>query len=155
MHLETDDALMPQYVCELPKDAQTMAALEEVLMKNKDIAGVLVEPLIQGAGGMQVFNGDVLKTLRELCTKYDVLLIFDEIFTGFGRTGALFGADKAGVVPDIMTLGKALTGGVTPLAATMATDEVFNAFYDHDPAKALMHGPTFCGHALGLSLIHI
>lgn len=149
MHHLFNDALMPQYVCDLPKDEQTVAALEAVLAQNRDIAALVVEPLIQGAGGMQMFGPQLLQTLRSLCTQYDVLLIFDEVFTGFGRTGALFGADKAGIVPDIMTLGKALTGGVTPLAATIATQEVFDAFYDDAPSKALMHGPTFCGHALG------
>jgi len=109
----------------------------------------LIEPLIQGACGMQMHDAVVLKSLRKLCDQYGVLLIFDEIFTGFGRTGGLFAAENADVVPDIMTLGKALTGGIAPLAATIASRRVYEAFHDHDPIKALMHGPTFTGHAVG------
>jgi len=149
MHSLFNDALLPQYVTDLPKDAQTYDAVDKLLSQEKDIAAVMVEPLIQGAAGMRMFDEDVLQNLRTLCDQHDVLLIFDEIFTGFGRTGALFAANKAQVVPDIMTLGKALTGGVCPLAATVASKRVFHGFYDDDPAKALMHGPTFCGHALG------
>lgn len=149
MHSLFNDALLPQYVADLPVDEASLAALEDLLAQKNDIAAILVEPLIQGAAGMKIFDSEVLKRLRELCDRHEVLLIFDEIFTGFGRTGALFAADKAGVVPDIMTLGKALTGGVCPLAATIASKRVFEAFYDDDAGKALMHGPTFCGHAMG------
>jgi adenosylmethionine-8-amino-7-oxononanoate aminotransferase len=149
MHSLFSDALLPQYVADLPTDEASLAALDDLLAQKNDIAAILVEPLIQGAAGMKVFDGEVLKRLRALCDRHEVLLIFDEIFTGFGRTGALFAADKAGVVPDIMTLGKALTGGVCPLAATIASKRVFDAFYDDDAGKALMHGPTFCGHAMG------
>lgn len=149
MHRLFQDALLPQYVTDLPKDDESYDGLDRFLSTHKDIAAVMVEPLIQGAAGMQMFDVEVLQHLRELCDRHDVLLIFDEIFTGFGRTGALFAADKSQVVPDIMTLGKALTGGVCPLAATIASKRVFQGFYDDDPAKALMHGPTFCGHALG------
>ena len=90
----------------------------------------------------------VLHRLRALADKYDLLLIFDEIFTGFGRTGAMFACEQADVVPDIITLSKALTGGTLPLAATIATRKVFDAFWSDDPQKALMHGPTFMGNAL-------
>jgi adenosylmethionine-8-amino-7-oxononanoate aminotransferase len=98
---------------------------------------------------MRFHAAPVLKILRALADRYDLLLIFDEIFTGFGRTGAMFAYQKAGVVPDIMTLGKALTGGTLPLAATVAQKTVFDAFWSDDPAKALMHGPTFMANALG------
>jgi adenosylmethionine-8-amino-7-oxononanoate aminotransferase len=97
---------------------------------------------------MLMHGPDVLRRLRALADKYDVLLIFDEIFTGFGRTGAMFACDAAGVVPDILTLSKALTGGTLPLAATVATEKVFDAFWSDDPQKALMHGPTFMANAL-------
>ena len=90
----------------------------------------------------------MLKTLRALADRYELLLIFDEIFTGFGRTGAMFAFQEAGVVPDIVTLSKALTGGTLPLAATIARRKVFDAFWSDDPAKALMHGPTFMANAL-------
>ena len=91
----------------------------------------------------------MLRRLRALADKYELLLIFDEIFTGFGRTGTLFACEAAGVVPDIITLSKALTGGTLPLAATVATRAVFDAFWADDPEKALMHGPTFMANALG------
>jgi adenosylmethionine-8-amino-7-oxononanoate aminotransferase len=90
----------------------------------------------------------VLRTLRAAADRYDLLLIFDEIFTGFGRTGSMFAFQAAGVVPDIVTLSKALTGGTLPLAATMARQKVFEAFWSDDPAKALMHGPTFMANPL-------
>ena len=114
----------------------------------EDIAGIIVEPLAQGAGGMRFHDAEVLRRLRAAADRYDLLLIFDEIFTGFGRTGAMFACEAAGVVPDIITLSKALTGGTLPLAATIARRKVFDAFWSDDPAHALMHGPTFMGNAL-------
>ena len=90
----------------------------------------------------------MLQRLRAAADRHDVLLIFDEIFTGFGRTGSMFAGATAGVVPDIVTLSKALTGGTLPLAATVATTRVFDAFWSDDPARALMHGPTYMGNAL-------
>ena len=89
-----------------------------------------------------------LQRLRDTADRYDLLLIFDEIFTGFGRTGTMFACEAAGVVPDIVTLSKALSGGTLPLAATVATRRVFDAFWSDDPKKALMHGPTYMGNAL-------
>ena len=86
--------------------------------------------------------------MRQLADRYDLLLIFDEIFTGFGRTGTMFACEQAGVVPDIITIGKALTGGTLPLAATIARRKVFDAFWSDDPKHALMHGPTFMANAL-------
>jgi adenosylmethionine---8-amino-7-oxononanoate aminotransferase len=112
------------------------------------VAGIIVEPLVQGAGGMRFHDARVLKTLRALADRYELLLIFDEIFTGFGRTGTMFAFQDAGVTPDIITLSKALTGGTLPLAATIAQRKVFDAFWSDDPAKALMHGPTFMANAL-------
>jgi adenosylmethionine-8-amino-7-oxononanoate aminotransferase len=112
------------------------------------LAALIVEPLVQGAGGMRFHDAAILKRLRALADKYDLLLIFDEIFTGFGRTGTMFACDAAGVAPDIITLSKALTGGTLPLAATIAARKVFDAFWSDDPAKALMHGPTFMANAL-------
>ncbi|MEG1426064.1 MAG: adenosylmethionine--8-amino-7-oxononanoate transaminase [Oscillospiraceae bacterium] len=106
----------------------------------------IVEPLLQGAGGMRMYDLAFLQRARELCTKYDVLLIFDEVATGFGRTGNRFVADL--VLPDILVLGKALTGGYIGHAVTVANHKVFDGFWSDDPGKALMHGPTFMGNAL-------
>ena len=97
---------------------------------------------------MHFHDAAVLQTIRAAADRHDVLLIFDEIFTGFGRTGALFAFQEAGVTPDILTLSKALTGGTLPLAATIARGKVFDAFWSDDPAHALMHGPTYMGNAL-------
>jgi adenosylmethionine---8-amino-7-oxononanoate aminotransferase len=97
---------------------------------------------------MKFHDAAVLKRLRTLADKYELLLIFDEIFTGFGRTGSLFACEQAKVVPDIITLSKAITGGTLPLAATVATRKVFDAFWSDDPNKALMHGPTYMANAL-------
>ncbi len=149
MHSLFAGALQGQYIADLPRDEDTLNQLETILKENDDIAAIVTEPLLQGAGGMLMHDGECLRAMRDLCDKYGALLIFDEIFTGFGRTGAMFAAQKAGVTPDIMTLGKALTGGVAPLAATIASAKVYAAFHDDDADKALMHGPTYTGHALG------
>ena len=148
MHVFFAGALAEQYLTELPEDDQSIDALKKLLAAHKDIAGVIVEPLIQGAGGMRMHDEDCLRALRQLCDEANTLLICDEIFTGFGRTGAMFACEKAAITPDIMTLGKALTGGVAPLAAAIASDHVYEAFHDDDLSKALMHGPTYTGHAL-------
>lgn len=110
----------------------------------------LVEPLLQGAGGMRMYDVSFLRRARELCDEYGVLLIFDEVATGFGRTGNRFVADL--VLPDILVLGKALTGGYIGHAVTVANHRVYEGFYDDNPAHALMHGPTFMGNALACSV---
>jgi adenosylmethionine-8-amino-7-oxononanoate aminotransferase len=142
--------LLPEhYILDLPRDDASAAALERFLQRHaQDIAGLIVEPLAQGAGGMHFHDRTVLTRLRAVANKYELLLIFDEIFTGFGRTGTMFACEAAGVVPDIMTLSKALSGGTLPLAATVARRSVFEAFWSDDPKKALMHGPTYMGNAL-------
>jgi adenosylmethionine-8-amino-7-oxononanoate aminotransferase len=142
--------ILPRHIIvDLPTDDGRAAALDSVLEERADsIAGIVVEPLVQGAGGMLFHDAATLQRLRKLADKYDLLLIFDEIFTGFGRTGAIFACDRAGVPPDIITLSKALTGGTLPLAATIATTKVFEAFWSDDPKAALMHGPTFMANAL-------
>ena len=143
--------LLPEHViADLPTDDEKAAALDLLLAQHADsIAGIIVEPLVQGAGGMIFHDADVLRRLRALADKYDLLLIFDEIFTGFARTGTMFAGAAAGVTPDIVTLSKALTGGTLPLAATIATRKVFDAFWSDDPTKALLHGPTYMANALG------
>jgi adenosylmethionine---8-amino-7-oxononanoate aminotransferase len=149
MHALFAGLLPPHHIVDLPDTEERTAALETLIAEHVDgIAGIIVEPLVQGAGGMLFHEATVLKRLRALADKYDLLLIFDEIFTGFGRTGAMFACEAAGVAPDIVTLSKALTGGTLPLAATIATRKVFDAFWSDDPAKALMHGPTFMANAL-------
>ena len=138
-----------QIIVDLPVDAASTSALESLLAQRSDeIAAIVTEPLVQGAGGMRFHDARVLGTLRTLADRYEVLLIFDEIFTGFGRTGTMFAFEQARIVPDIITLSKALTGGTLPLAATVARASVFEAFWSDDPAKALMHGPTFMANAL-------
>jgi adenosylmethionine-8-amino-7-oxononanoate aminotransferase len=142
--------LLPQHIItDLPDTEEHTAAFDALLARESDtVAAIIVEPLVQGAGGMKFHDADVLRRLRALADKHDVLLIFDEIFTGFGRTGAMFACEAADVTPDIITLSKALTGGTLPLAATVATSKVFDAFWSDDPNKALMHGPTFMANAL-------
>ena len=142
--------LLPEHICvDLPVDDATTATLERILEQHADtLAGLIVEPLVQGAGGMRFHDAAVLRRLRALADRHELLLIFDEIFTGFGRTGTPFGCQQADVVPDIITLSKALTGGTLPLAATVATTRVFDAFWSDDPAHALMHGPTYMANPL-------
>lgn len=110
----------------------------------------IAEPLLQGAGGMRMYDLSFLKRARELCDQYNILLIFDEVATGFGRTGSRFVADL--VLPDILVLGKALTGGYIGHAATIANHKVYDGFYDDNPSHALMHGPTFMGNPLACSV---
>ena len=149
MHSLFSGLLPEHHIVDLPRDEESIAAFDAFLERHADeLAGILVEPLVQGAGGMLFHDESVLRRLRQAADKYRLLLIFDEIFTGFGRTGAMFASDAAGVAPDIMTLGKGLTGGTLPLAATLATGPVFDAFWSDDPAHALMHGPTYMGNAL-------
>ncbi len=141
---------LPQQIfAALPVNEASTAALDAMLVERAgEIAAIIVEPLVQGAGGMWFYDARALKTLRAFADRYELLLIFDEIFTGFGRSGQMFAFQEAGVVPDIVTLSKALTGGTLPLATTIAQRKVFEAFWSDDPTKALMHGPTFMANAL-------
>jgi adenosylmethionine-8-amino-7-oxononanoate aminotransferase len=149
MHDMFRGILPEQFILDLPRDTESVAALEIFLERHADnIAGIVVEPLVQGAGGMRFHGPEVLRNLRRLADRFDLLLIFDEVFTGFGRTGTMFACEAAGVVPDIVTLSKALTGGTLPLAATIARKKVFEAFWSDDPKHALMHGPTYMANAL-------
>ena len=124
-----------------------IGALEEAFDRlHGELNCFIVEPLLQGAGGMRMYDVSFLRRARELCDEYGVLLVFDEVATGFGRTGNRFVADL--VLPDILVLGKALTGGYIGHAVTVANRRVFEGFYDDNPDHALMHGPTFMGNAL-------
>jgi len=149
MHSLFAGVLPAQHVVALPTDAASEAGLRAYLAENaQEIAAIVVEPRVQGAGGMVFHDDEVLRRLRRAADDYDMLLIFDEIFTGFGRTGDLFACAGAGVVPDIVTLSKALTGGTLPLSAAVASARVFEAFWSDDPGAALMHGPTYMANPL-------
>lgn len=149
MHSLFAGVMPAQHIAALPLDEAAEAALDALLaQKGAEIAAILVEPRVQGAGGMLFHDDEVLRRLRRLADAHDVLLIFDEIFVGFGRTGDLFACQGSGVVPDIVTLSKALTGGTLPLSAAIARRRVFEAFWSDDPGAALMHGPTYMANPL-------
>ena len=150
MHRLFRGALAEQVIVELPRTPDQAAALGRALDRHAgQLAAVIVEPLVQAAAGMKFHAPDVLATVEVLARHHGLPVILDEIATGFGRTGTMFACEQAGVRPDIVTLSKALTGGTMPLAATVATEDVFRAFLSESPERALMHGPTFCGNPLG------
>jgi adenosylmethionine-8-amino-7-oxononanoate aminotransferase len=133
----------------LPDCSQHADDLHAFFERHADkIAAIIVEPLVQGAGGMKMHDAQTLSAIRELASRYGCLLICDEIFTGFGRTGTMFACAAAEVTPDIITISKALTGGTLPLAATVVTGEVFAAFFSDETSHALMHGPTYMANPL-------
>ena len=150
MHSHFSGVLTPQILAELPINDELYERLDNQMATHADaLAGLLIEPLVQGAGGMIFHSEDVLKKVADLCQKHDILLIADEIMTGLGRLGEMVACQRADVTPDIITFSKTLTGGTVPLAATIASRKIFEAFLDDDPSKALMHGPTFMGNPIG------
>ena len=152
MHALFGPLLPAHAVLPLPRDAESLAGLELYLARHGgELAGMLVEPLVQGAGGMIFHDPAVLRRLRALADIHGLPLIFDEIFTGFGRTGTMFACEAAGVVPDIITLSKALTGGTMALSAAIARTPIFEAFLSQRPEHALMHGPTYMANPLACS----
>lgn len=149
MHTLFAGTMPDQIMAELPSDENLRRAFDLLLETHAErLAAVIIEPLVQGAGGMQMHDAATLACVAAACARHGVLLIADEIMTGFGRTGRMFACEEAEVTPDIVCLSKALTGGTLPLAATVARRHVFEAFLSDDPAAALMHGPTYMANPL-------
>lgn len=149
MHRLFKGYLPEHIVMSLPRTLEQQDAFNRLLFERSgEIAAVIIEPLVQGAGGMRFHEPETLSAIAQACRRHDVLLIADEIFTGFGRLGTIFACEQAGVVPDIVCLGKALTGGALPLAATLASEAVYAPFHSDEPEAALMHGPTYMGNPL-------
>lgn len=133
---------------------ECLDALENLMKDNADkVAGLVIEPLVQGAGGMIVQPAGFLRRVRELCDRYDILMIADEVATGFGRTGAMFACNHEGVVPDIMAISKGIAAGYLPLATTVTTDKVYSAFLgSYSELKTFFHGHTFTGNPLACAV---
>jgi adenosylmethionine-8-amino-7-oxononanoate aminotransferase len=149
MHHLFKDQGPQNLIVPLPDSDENTQAFHQMMDDHgPGIAGVMIEPLVQGAGGMKIHDAKVLDEIRRACDRTGALMIADEIFTGFGRTGAMFACEGAGVVPDIMCLGKALTGGTIGLSATVARTRVFDAFMMDNPDAALMHGPSYMANPL-------
>jgi adenosylmethionine-8-amino-7-oxononanoate aminotransferase len=132
--------------------ARAFAALERVISEGHgEIAALVLEPILQGTGGMRSYDPEYLRRARALCDEHEVLLIVDEVFTGYGRTGPMWASDLAGITPDLLCLAKGFSGGMFPMAATLATRTVFDAFLG-DPARAFYYGHSYCGNPLGAAV---
>lgn len=160
MHSIFKNSLLKQIYVKKPEDARkyrkgyskSLIQMEKKLKDlNSKIAAVIIEPILQGAGGMRIYHPDYLVQLRKLCNKYNVLLILDEIATGFGRTGELFGFQHSNISPDILCLGKSLTGGYMSLAATIVSKKIANKISSNEPG-IFMHGPTYMANPLACSV---
>ena len=159
MHQMFSNVLVPHYFVNAPQcpfegpwDDRDIAEFRDILKKHhQTIAAVILEPIVQGAGGMRFYAPDYLNRARELCDQWNILLIFDEIATGFGRTGKLFATEHTDIQPDILCLGKSMTGGYMTLAATLTTNQIAEGI-SADGSGVLMHGPTFMGNPLACSV---
>jgi adenosylmethionine-8-amino-7-oxononanoate aminotransferase len=159
MHHMFEQVVAKQYFAPAPQiavheqwDKQDIAEFSQIISAKKDqLAAVILEPIVQGAGGMRFYSPHYLKSVRELCDQHNVLLIADEVATGFGRSGKLFACEWAQISPDIMCLGKAITGGYMTLAATLCSEEVSRVICEGE-AGCFMHGPTFMGNPLACSV---
>lgn len=149
MHKAFKSNVSHQYVLDIPTSEYSFAEFEDTMQAiARNVAGVIIEPLVQGAEGMHFYSADTLEAIHRTTQKNNVLFIADEIATGFGRTGSMFACNEAGITPDIMCVGKALTGGTISLAATLTTEAVFEAFLSDSPEKMLNHGPTYMANPL-------
>ncbi len=150
------ESLLPCFHIPSPGDPaaaeQALDALGVCVSRNADeIAGVVLEPVVQGAAGMRIYDPAFLRAAREVCDRYDVFLVFDEVFTGYGRTGPMWAADHAGVAPDITCTAKGFSGGMLPMAATLVSDRIYRGFLG-GPERAFYYGHTFCGNPLGAAV---
>jgi adenosylmethionine-8-amino-7-oxononanoate aminotransferase len=149
MHRKFSKYLMKNHSVRLPENEKQLTQFDNFLDIHKhEIAGVFIEPMIQCAGGMKFHSSDTLKAIHKLVKKHNLIFIADECATGFYRTGKYFACNHANIIPDMMIVGKALTGGYLTLAATIVKDEIYNQFLSDDLQSALMHGPTFMGNPL-------
>ncbi len=152
MHKKFADKLLQNFSLKLPQSANDLNEFEDFIIKNKNsLAGVFIEPILQCAGGMKIHDAEILQRIYQITKRHNCLFIADECAVGFYRTGKKFACDHAQIKPDILILGKALTGGFMTLAATLTTNEIFNAFLSDSLDSALMHGPTFMGNPLACS----
>ncbi|MEK9683128.1 MAG: adenosylmethionine--8-amino-7-oxononanoate transaminase [Rhodospirillaceae bacterium] len=150
MHGHFSGFFPEQVLTDLPRNNQTITDFERLLHRHrKTLAAVIIEPLVQCAGGMKFHDAEILSVIRKVCKENDVLFIADEIATGFGRTGTMFACEQADIYPDIICIGKAMTGGTISMAAAVANNRVWTAFQSVDPKDAFMHGPTYMANPLG------
>lgn len=147
MHSHFKGYLIEQFQAVVPETETQRAFFSAWLEQHhRELAGVIIEPLVQMAAGMRMHSAEAISFIAQECEKWELLLIADEIAVGFGRTGSMFAVEQSGVKPDILCVGKALTGGTLPLAATIASPKVYEQFHSNKSAHALMHGPTYMGN---------